>query len=92
MSDKNPYAEVDAAERALLLATLKLRSPFDAESVEDFDKAVEWLARLRKREEQLEAAIRWAHGFMSNTDKAAADRLFDLADMHSYSRERWISA
>jgi len=44
---------------------------------------------LERDAAQKSAALKWAHGFLSNTDKAAADRLLELANMQNYS-DRWL--
>lgn len=80
MSEQDPYAEYEAARRHLLLASIKLRGPIE-ESVTDYDTALNRLQKSYDHNDQLTAALKWAHGFISNTDKQAADRLLELSGM-----------
>lgn len=48
-----------------------------------------YVGNLERDADVKAAALKWAHGFLSNTDKAAADRLLELANMQNYSA-RWL--
>jgi hypothetical protein len=86
MEATNPYAEYEAAKHALLLASIKLRGPLE-EAVTDYDTALNWLQKSFDREDKHIAAIKWAHGFISNTDKAAADRLYEMAEIDRFDNK-----
>lgn len=49
-----------------------------------------YIARLEGEAAKVRVALQWAHGFISNTDKPAADKLLEKAGMMSYG-EKWFT-